>query len=103
MENEKHLAGLKEQEAEQEQAKEMCIRDRSRTGKSRGGVRMSAIVKVEDLTYIYNQGMPDETVALLSLIHISRTVLQKNSAGTVPALFWSESMRFVLIRYFCRP
>ena len=25
---------------------------------------MSAIVKVEDLTYIYNQGMPDETVAL---------------------------------------
>ncbi len=25
---------------------------------------MPAAVKVEDLSYIYNQGMPDETVAL---------------------------------------
>ena len=25
---------------------------------------MSSIIKVEDLTYIYNQGMPDATVAL---------------------------------------
>ena len=33
----------------------------------------------------------------------SLSALQKNSAGTVPALFWSESMRFLLSRYFCRP
>ena len=53
---------------------------RSRTGKSRGGVRMSAIVKVEDLTYIYNQGMPDETVAL---DHVSFEIEEGEFVGVI--------------------
>lgn len=41
---------------------------------------MSAIVKVEDLCYIYNQGMPDETVAL---DHISFEVEEGAFVGVI--------------------
>ena len=41
---------------------------------------MSAIVKVEDLTYIYNQGMPDETVAL---DHVSFEIEEGEFVGVI--------------------
>lgn len=41
---------------------------------------MSAIIKVEDLSYIYNQGMPDETVAL---DHVSFEVEEGEFVGVI--------------------
>lgn len=41
---------------------------------------MSAMIKVEDLSYIYNQGMPDETVAL---DHVSFEVEEGEFVGVI--------------------
>ena len=55
---------------------------------------MAEIIRVEDLTYIYNQGMPDETVAL---DHVSFGVQQGDFVGIIGS---TGSGKSTLITHF---
>ena len=55
---------------------------------------MAEIIRVQDLTYIYNQGMPDETVAL---DHVNFTVQQGDFVGIIGS---TGSGKSTLITHF---